>query len=111
MPEDSWYVAGAIAALVLCSFLTRAGYFLFGDHIPLSDRSRRALRFAPVAALTGIIIPELLPWQDGASALFDPRMLAAVIAGLVYWRTQNTVMVIVGGMVAFWVLRWAFVGN
>src|SRR5690606_22400690 len=55
--EPDSYVLGAIALLTLCSLLTRAGYFLFGDHLPLTDPVRRALRYAPVAALTAIIVP------------------------------------------------------
>ena len=104
-PSSGWYVLGAIGLLVLCSFLTRSGYFLFGDYLPLTDKVRRALRYAPTAALTGIIVPELLPWQAGAAAVFDVKALSAAVAVLVFWRTRNTVMVIVAGMVAYWILR------
>ena len=46
------YVYSAILLLALCSVLTRAGFMLFGDYIPLPDGVRRALRYAPAAALT-----------------------------------------------------------
>ncbi|HEY9279239.1 MAG TPA: AzlD domain-containing protein [Eoetvoesiella sp.] len=104
-PGLSLYVLGAIALLVLCSFLTRAGYFLIGDYLPLTDGVRRALRYAPTAALTGIIVPELLPWGEGVSAILDIKVWAAVIAVLAFWRTRSTVMVIVAGMLAYWVLK------
>lgn len=104
-PNSGWYILGAIGLLVLCSFLTRSGYFLFGDYFPLTDKMRRALRYAPTAALTGIIIPELLPWQEGIGAVFDIKVLSAVIALVVFWRTRNSVMVIVAGMLAYWILR------
>ncbi|MYN14543.1 AzlD domain-containing protein [Pusillimonas sp. TS35] len=103
--SDALYIAGAIAALVLCSFLTRAGYFLWGDHFQLSDGVRKALRYAPTAALVGIVVPEVLPWQAGAGPVFDVKVLAAAVAVLVFLRTGNAVHVIVAGMVAFWVLR------
>ena len=61
--QYDWYILGAIACLTVVSFLTRSGYFLFGDHLPLPDGVRRALRYAPVAALTAIILPEFLPWS------------------------------------------------
>ena len=102
--ERDVYVLGAIGLLTVCSFLTRAAYFLFGDHIPLTDSVRSALRYAPAAALMGIIVPELLPWTSSGPAV-DVRLLAALTAILVFWRTRSTVMVIVGGMIAFWVLR------
>jgi len=104
--EADSYVLGAIALLTLCSLLTRAGYFLFGDHLPLTDPVRRALRYAPVAALTAIIVPDLLPWEAGASALFDVKMLAAAVAVLIYWRTRSTIGLMVGGMCAYWAIAW-----
>jgi branched-subunit amino acid transport protein len=99
------YVLGAIMLLALCSFLTRAGYFLFGDHFPLSDPVRRALRYAPTAALIGIVVPELLPWQAGTGPVFDLKVVAALIAILLYWRTRSSLLVIAGGMVAYWILQ------
>jgi len=104
--EADSYVLGAIALLTLCCLLTRAGYFLFGDHLPLTDPVRRALRYAPVAALTAIIVPDLLPWEAGASALFDVKMLAAAVAVLIYWRTRSTIGLMVGGMCAYWAIAW-----
>ncbi len=104
-PSLTGYVLAGIALLVLCSFLTRAGYFLWGDHFPLTDGVRRALRYAPTAALTAIVVPELLPWEQGAAALWDLKMLSALVAILVFWRTRSTVLVIVSGMVAYWILE------
>lgn len=101
--DSYWYVLSAIGLLLLVSLLTRSGYFVFGDYLPLTEPVRRALRYAPTAALTGIVVPELLPWQEGLAAFVDIRMLAAVVAVLVFVRTRNTIMVIVGGMAAFWV--------
>ncbi len=63
LQPDEWYVLGAIALLVVCTFLTRASYHLFGHRIPLGEGVRRALRYAPAAALTAIIVPALLPWS------------------------------------------------
>jgi branched-subunit amino acid transport protein len=102
------YVLGAIGLLTLCSFLTRAGYFLFGDYMPLSESVRRALRYAPTAALIGIVVPELLPWRAGVGPVLDIKVFAALIAILVFWRTRSTVLIIVGGMVAYWLLRAIF---
>lgn len=101
-----WYVLGAILLLTLCSIISRCSYILFGDRFPLSDGVRRALRYAPVAALIGIVIPELLPWRPGAGIVFDARALAAVAAVFLFLRTRNTLFVIIGGMVAFWVFRF-----
>lgn len=99
------YVLGVIALLAICSFVTRAGYFLFGDYFPLSDSVRRALRYAPTAALIGIVVPELLPWRADTGYLFDLKAVAALAAVALYWRTRSSLLVIVGGMLAYWLLR------
>jgi Predicted membrane protein len=110
MDAHTWYVLGAIFLLTVCSYITRSGYLLFGDYLPLSDGVRRALRYAPAAALTGIIVPELLPWQPGTMPVFDVRAAAALVAVAVYMRKRNGLLLIVAGMVAFWLLRpwWPF---
>lgn len=104
-PGSDAYILAVIALLTLCSAITRAGYFVVGNRIPLTENVRRGLRYAPPAALIAIIVPELLPWAEGGRAFFDVRLLAALFAVLVYVRTRSTVAVILSGMVAFWVLR------
>lgn len=105
MMHSDAYVLGVIVLLAICAVLTRAGYFLFGDHLPLTDNVRQALRYAPVAALTAIVVPELAPWDQGVSAFYDTPMLAAVIAVLFYVVFRSPLLVMVGGMVAYWLLR------
>ena len=91
---------------MLCSVITRAGYLLFGDHLPLPDGVRRALRYAPVAALVAIIVPDLLPWSGAAGLALDMRLPAAIIATVVMVRTRSAILTIVAGMLALWTLRW-----
>jgi branched-subunit amino acid transport protein len=100
------YVYAAIALLTLCIVITRAGYQLFGDYLPLSDGIRRALRYAPAAALTAIIVPDLLPWKAGVGPLLDLKLLAGVVGILVFLKTRSAVLVIVCGMLVLWGLRW-----
>ncbi|MAL01501.1 MULTISPECIES: AzlD domain-containing protein [Alcaligenaceae] len=104
-PGTDAYILAVIVFLTLCSLITRAGYFLFGDYLPLTDGIRRALRYAPPAALIAIVVPEVLPWGEGAAAFVDLKMLAVLVAVLVYLRTRSAVLVMVSGMVAYWVIR------
>ncbi|OZI26932.1 hypothetical protein CAL26_04850 [Bordetella genomosp. 9] len=106
MVSEDAYVYAAIALLTLCSLITRAGYQVFGDYLPLSDGVRRALRYAPAAALTAIIVPDLLPWKAGMGPQLDMRLLAGVAGVLVFLRTRSAVLVIVVGMLVLWGLRW-----
>ncbi len=109
LQPDEWYILGAIALLVLCTLITRTTYHLFGHRIPLGDGVRRALRYAPAAALTAIIVPALLPWSaQGFTATIDEKIMAALAAIWIYQRTRNNLAMIVGGMVVFWVMRAIF---
>src|SRR3546814_20058531 len=96
------YVYSAILLLALCSVLTRAGFMLFGDYVPLPDGVRRALRYAPAAALTAIIVPDLLPWKAGAGPALDYRLAVATGAGGVLLPPRSSVVVIVAGMPVWW---------
>ncbi|MVW73514.1 MULTISPECIES: AzlD domain-containing protein [unclassified Bordetella] len=100
------YVYSAIALLTVCSVLTRAGYMVFGDYLPLPDVVRRALRYAPAAALTAILVPDLMPWKADTGPAFDYRLVAAIASILVFLRFRSAVLVIVVGMVSLWGLRW-----
>ncbi|CAM4073273.1 Branched-chain amino acid transporter [Bordetella tumbae] len=104
-PSDI-YVYSAILLLAFCSVLTRAGFMLFGDYIPLPDGVRRALRYAPAAALTAILVPDLLPWKADTGPAFDYRLVAAMVGIIVFLRSRSAVLVIVAGMVTLWGLRW-----
>ena len=75
---------------------------LFGDYVPLSDNVRRALRYAPAAALTAIVVPDLLPWKAGLGPVFDYKLVAGVLAVLVFLRTRSAVLVIIVGMLVLW---------
>ncbi|MGE4368510.1 MAG: AzlD domain-containing protein [Burkholderiaceae bacterium] len=105
------YVLSAIGLLTLCSIIARTTYFLFGDHIPLSENVRQSLRYAPVAALVGIIVPEVLPYSQGAGALLGVKFFAVIVAFIVFLRTRNALLVIVSGMVVFWLLKAIAVFN
>lgn len=105
---SSEYLYTAIFLLALCTTLCRAGYFLLGHYISLSEGLRSALRYAPLAALAGIVVPELLPWHPTAGPQVDLRLLAAAIAIGVFLWTRNGFLLIVSGMVALWASRWIF---
>lgn len=105
---SDFYVYAGIVLLALCSLITRAGYFLLGHHVPLPDKVRQALRFAPLAALTAIIVPEVLPWSYPQPPVFDMKVLATAAAILVFQYRRNAVLLIAAGMCALWLLQWVF---
>ena len=103
--QDTQYVYSAILLLTLCVVVCRAGYIVLGHYFPLPPKLRSALRYAPVAALSAIIVPELLPWHAQNGPQFDLRFIAAMLAVGVFFLTRNGLLVITSGMVALWSLR------
>jgi branched-subunit amino acid transport protein len=64
---------------------------------------RRWLRHVPPAVLAALIAPAALAPQ-GRLEVGLP-LWATLVGVLVAWRTRSTLWTILGGMVAFWLLR------
>jgi branched-subunit amino acid transport protein len=82
--------------------------FLFGKfHIP--ETVRKALHYVPPAVLSAIVFPELfLPNGTLNLSFGNSRLLAGLIAMVVAWFTKNTLITILVGMVALFVLQLFF---
>jgi branched-subunit amino acid transport protein len=65
---------------------------------------RRFLRYIPISVFAALIVPAL-PGEQGEVLI---RLVAASMAGLVTWRTQQMWAGILVGMGAFWILRLFF---
>jgi branched-subunit amino acid transport protein len=82
--------------------------YLLG-RIEIPETLRRALRFVPPAVLTAIVVPELLV-RSGQIDLSPSnfRLLAGLAAVLVAWKTKNTLLTILGGMLVLVLLELIF---
>jgi branched-subunit amino acid transport protein len=82
-------------------------YLLGRFEVP--ETMRRALRFVPPAVLSAIVVPELLIRSGQMDlSLTNFRLLAGIVAVLVAWRTKNTLLTILAGMLALLLLQFAF---
>jgi len=52
------------------------------------------------------VLTDLLPWKAGLGPVFDYKLVAGLVAILVFLRTRSAVLVIVVGMLVLWGLRW-----
>jgi len=98
-------LGGALTFGMRMSFI-----YLFGRfEIPVVVK--RALRFVPPAVLSAIVAPALLmPDNTLDVSLGNNQLIAGVVAILVAWRTKNTLLTIIAGMITLLVLLWV-VGN
>jgi len=79
--------------------------YLFGM-FQIPETMRRALHYVPPAVLSAIVFPELF-FQEGALnlSLDNTRLLAGLIAILVAWFSKNTLLTILAGMIALFLLQ------
>ena len=90
----------------LATILIRLSFIMLVGRREISPWLRRTLRFVPPAVLTAIIMPELLiPGGELNLNIANPRLLAGLLAAVIAWRTRNTILTIVIGMIALWVFR------
>ena len=96
------WIAMAVGGLL--TFLIRLSFVGILGRWQTPEWLRRALRFVPPAVLSAIILPEVLV-RGGQFAPWSPRLAAAVLAGLVAWRSRSAILAIVAGMAALLLLQ------
>lgn len=94
---------GLIVAIGVATFLLRVSFIalLSGRQVPLLVT--RALRFVPAAVLAALVLPAVT-YRGGVLALTpdNGRLLAALGASLVAWRTRSIPATIAAGMALLW---------
>ena len=93
----------------LITFLIRFSLiYLFGK-FKIPETMRQALRYVPPAVLSAIIFPELFLHDGTLHLAFENiRLLAGLIAIAVAWFSKNTLITILVGMIALFVLQLVF---
>ena len=82
--------------------------YLFGK-FQIPETMRRALHYVPPAVLSAIVFPELfLPGGALNLSLSNTRLLAGLVAILVAWFSKNTLITIIAGMLALFLLQVFF---
>jgi len=80
--------------------------YLFG-RFEVPETMRKALHYVPPAVLSAIIFPELFIREGVLSLSLDNyRMLAGLVAILVAWFSKNTLITILAGMAALFLLQF-----
>ncbi len=105
---DLWTLA-VILGLAVVTVITRSFFFISRKDFHLPHWAQRGLQYAPIAALSAVILPEIVMTQGQLiSTLQDARIYGALAgAAIFYWR-RNTLACIVGGMSVYLPLRMVF---
>ena len=88
MSADELWLVLAIAVLAAITVLARAFFMIPEREIPMPDWLRRGLKYAPLAALTAVIAPEILMTQGNLIGTLQDARLPAVLCATAYyfWR-------------------------
>ena len=65
----------------------------------------RAFRYVPAAKLTALVLPMVVGAPLAPIAATWPKACAAILAGVVAFRTHSTLKTLAAGMVALWLLQ------
>jgi len=98
---DGWTLA-VILGLAAVTVLTRCFFFILDRPWTLPDWAHRALQYAPVAALAGVVAPEVVLANGHLVAGWQDARLFAALAGVAvyYWR-KSVLLTLVLGMAVY----------
>ena len=96
-----------IFAVGLLNYLSRLSFIAVFARRSMPPTLERALKYVPAAMLTALILPMSLAGPAAGNALaFNPRIVAAVLAGAVAYFTRSSLWTLSTGMAALWLLQW-----
>ena len=102
---DAWTLV-TIACLTGVTVLTRCLFFLSDKPWSLPNWAQRGLKYAPIAALGAVVIPEVVMTQGALIDTWQDARLFAVAAGATWFFWQRGVLgTIVVGMCVYLPLR------
>jgi branched-subunit amino acid transport protein len=98
---DPWTL-GVILGLAGVTVLTRCFFFILDRAWALPRWAERALQYAPVAALAGVVVPEVVMLQGALTVPWtDARCYAALAGGLLYFLRRSVLLTMLGGMAVY----------
>jgi len=104
-----WIVILVVGAL---NYLSRLSFIALFAHVEMPPFVARALRFVPSTMLTAIVVPAIV-FTAPATVVFsytNPKLVAAIVAALIAWRTMSPTATMASGMAALWAAQWVLRG-
>ena len=107
--SDTAYTTVTIVGLAVITVVSR-GFFLFPEReVPIPDWLQRGLKVAPLAALSAVIVPEIVMTQGHLIGTWqDARLPAALVTTLWYAWRPGVLGPLLAGLAAYLPLRLIF---
>jgi branched-subunit amino acid transport protein len=103
---DTFEALVAVIGLTVITVVTRGFFFLSRREIPLPDWLRQGLRYAPLAAMAAVVVPEVVMSQGQLIGTWQDARLFAVAAGAAwFWWRRGILGTILVGMAVLLPLR------
>ena len=103
---SEWETALAIVGMGLITLLTRSFFMLPKHELALPDWAKQGLRYAPLAALAAVIVPEIVMTQGHLIDTWKDARLYATAVGTAYFFWQRGILgTIVSGTAVMLALR------
>jgi branched-subunit amino acid transport protein len=98
---DGWTLF-VIAGLAGVTVLTRCFFFILDRSWSLPAWAHRALHYAPVAALAGVVVPEVV-MTDGqlVGSWQDARLFAAAAGAAIFFWRRSVLLTMLLGMAVY----------
>jgi branched-subunit amino acid transport protein len=102
----AWQILLAILGLAAITVITRGFFVIPEREVPIPAWLREALRYAPLAALVAVLLPEIAMTGDHLIDTWrDARIYATAMGVLVFCTTRNLLATILAGTAVLLALR------
>jgi len=104
---DAWTL-WVIVGLAIITAVTRSFFFLSNSEWHLPHWAQRGLQYAPIAALSAVVVPEIVMSQGQLIDTWQDARLFAAAAGLaIYYVKRSVLLTILVGMAVYLPLHLA----
>ena len=100
--HDDFWMFGVIVGLTVVTVVARSFFFLSNQDWQLPHWAQRGLQYAPIAALSAVVVPEIVMSQGALITTWqDARLFAALAGVLIYFARRDVLLTIIGGMAVY----------
>jgi branched-subunit amino acid transport protein len=102
MSQDDLWMFGVILGLSVVTVVARSFFFLSNQDWQLPHWAQRGLQYAPIAALSAVVVPEIVTSQGALITTWqDARLFAAAAGMVIYFSKRDVLLTIIGGMAVY----------
>jgi len=106
MSGTDWWTLMVIGGLAVVTVVARSFFFISSKSWQLPHWAQRGLQYAPIAALSAVVVPEIISVQgDLIRTWQDARLYAAFVGVVAYFWRRDVLITILAGMAVYLPLR------